>query len=146
MIRFPQGVRGGVITTETVYEARPKSSARVLNNTRSITNLRTVYPPPVAPVHAVTRNQIPPVTSRMIQPVQQSVQVRRPASPVRVSSRQSIPIAPMVQSIQSSQYQPRTIQPLSRTNVNDQLYNQQVTTKNIDMGEHTNQRPSTPAN
>lgn len=131
MIRFPQGVRGGVITTETVYETRPKSSIRVANNTRSITNLRTVYPPPVAPVRTVTQAQIPPVISRIIQPVQQpiqqSVQVRRPASPVRVSSRQSIPVIPMTQSIQP-------ITTINRTNIDNHQYNQRVSAKNIDLG------------
>lgn len=76
-------MRGGHITTETVYEFQPKQHN--LQNTRSITNLRTIFPPRATQVLAPSR------ISSVIRPVTSSVEVRKTATPIRISQAPSIP-------------------------------------------------------
>ena len=85
--------RGQHITTETVYEIMPRNqSLNGFNNTRSITNLRTVN---------AVRNEsfVQPVYTQRVsqfnQPLDQHIVqniVPRAASPIRVSEQSNFPL------------------------------------------------------
>lgn len=95
-----------------------QSQARNLSNTRSITNLRTVFPPPQ---QTVTINSTPQV---LVRPPTASL--RKTASPIRISQAPTLPPPPLINDYQIQQPQPiQSVNSASRHNITAHKYNQE---------------------